>query len=403
MGETLLRYLPLLFGADALLVVAHLVWGTDRFWNLDREHNLPTWFSGIQLVLVALASLDCYEGERRSPRRLFPPAAAWAVLAPCFLYLSLDETTVIHEGVMRNEIRDLLPPDSLWISLLPWQIVFGPALAVLAALMLALFVTRFVRTPALLAPAVGGLGCWALAVFAEGLAKPVFMARGWYRAEVAIEEGLELLGATLLVLAFARYAAALRSGTGVAVVDVRGQGRRIAFATLALIGFITAAATVVVAVSLHSSTWLHRHNASQLAKRGKHAEAAVAYQEALAHSAEDADSLAGLARSMARLGRHEEALRAYDRALALRPRDAALWNGRGAALYRLDRLSDAEGSFRRAVEIRSREVRAWRNLGHVLAKQGRREEAAEAYRRALDADPGDERSRRSLERLEAGR
>lgn len=401
MSEMLLRYLPLLFAIDALLVAAHFAWGSDRFWNLDREHNLPTWFAGVQLVLVALAALDCYEGERRSGRRSFPPAWSWALLSLCFFYLSVDETTVIHEGVLRNEIRDLLPPDSLWISLLPWQLLFGPVLAVLAALMLALFVTRFARTPALLAPAVGGLCCWAAAVFVEGLAKPVFMARGWYRREVALEEGLELLGATLLLYAFARFAAALRSDAGVAVLDVRGHRRRIVLATLGLVAFIAAGGAVVAAASLRNSAWLYRHNAVQLEKRGKHAAAIVAYGKALERSSDDARSLTGIARCRAKLGRHDQAVGSYDRALALRPRDPVLWNERGVVLSRLRRPADAAASFRRATEIRPGYGPAWRNLGLVLEKQGRKEEAAEAFRRALSADPRDERSRRYLERVTA--
>ncbi|MGH7818678.1 MAG: tetratricopeptide repeat protein [Candidatus Binatia bacterium] len=400
MVGTIARYAPLLFAVDVLLVVAHLAWGGDHFWNLDKEHNLPTWFAGVQLVLVALAALDCFEVEKRSKPVSFPPAGAWALLSLSFFYLSLDETTVLHEGVLRNEIRDLLPPDSLWLSLLPWQLVFGPALAVLAALMLALFVTRFLRMPALLNAAVGGLGCWVTAVLLEGLAKPVFMARarGLYREEVALEEGFELLGATLLLVAFTRYAAALRAGTAV-IVEVRGQGRRIVLAILALVALIAAGGAAVAAVSLRSSAWLYRHNARQLEKRDKCAEAIVAYREAVARDHADGSSLAGIARCHARLGHDDRAVADYDRAIAVWPRDATLWNGRGVALSRLRRPAEAEGSFRRAAELRPGYGRAWRNLGLILEKLERCDEAAVAFRRALAADPGDGRSRRYLERL----
>jgi tetratricopeptide (TPR) repeat protein len=384
---------------DGLLVVAHIAWGAHSYWNLDKEHNLPSWYSGMQLGLLALAAFDCRDSERALHRAVFPGSWAWSVLGVAFLYLSLDEVTVIHEGVLRNEVRDWLPPQSLWISLLPWQIVFGPPLGLLALVMLSLFATRFGRHRRLLVPALAGLLCWGLAVLAEGLAKPIFMARGAYRSEVALEEGLELLGATLLLAAFARYAPQARAAK-VDLVEVRAQLRRIALASLALFAFVAVGAGAVVAASLQNSAWLYRHNGDQLEKRGKCAEALAAFGEALRRNPKDSRALAGLARCSGRLGRYEAALSWYDQALAQTPNDARLWSGRAIALYRRGDLPQAAASFRRAVEIDPRYAAAWRNLGVVLAKLGQPTEAARAYRRALAANPHDERARRLLERVE---
>lgn len=401
MAELLLRYLPVLFAADALLVVAHLALGESRFWNLDKEYNLPTWFSGVQLVLLALAALDCYERERSSHRRFFPRTGSWALLAVLFLYLSLDETTVIHEGVLRQEFRDLLPPDSLWISLLPWQILFGPLLALVALLLLALFLTRFSRTPALLRPALAGIGCWFAAILAEGLAKPLFMARGWYRYEVAVEEGFELLGATLLLVGVCRYAAALGRGP-VPAIELREQYRRFAAAAAAILAVIAIGASVVVAASLRNSAWLYRHNASQLAKQKKCSEAIVAYQKALERNPRDAATWSGLALCHYRLGDYEAGLAAYDRALELKADDARLWSYRGAILHRLGRFAEAEAAYRKAIERNPRYSRAIAQLGLVLEKQGRVPEAITAYREALRLDPRERLASRGLERLGTG-
>lgn len=402
MAETLLRYLPILFAVDGLLVVMHALRGTDRFWNLDKEHNLPTWFAGVQLVLLALAALDCHEIERGGRKRFLPPTATWALLSIAFLYLSLDETTAIHEGVLRNQVRDLFSPDSLWISLLPWQLVFGPVLAVLAVLLLGLFATRFATTRGLLVPALAGLGCWAMSVLAEGIAKPVFMAGGAYSVEVALEEGLELFGATLLLLAFCRYAAWLRLGR-VEATELREQGRRVAIAAVGVLAFIAVGVTVVVAASLRSSAWLYRHNAAQLEKRGKLAEAAVAYGAAIERNPEDWASLRGRARCNLGSSRYAEALQDLDRAVELRPADARGWQERGAALYRLGRLEEAESSYRKAVALDPRDSRGWRNLGAVLEKAGKAHDAEAAYRRALEARPGDRRAKKRLERLQGAR
>ncbi len=392
------QYVPLLFGVDAVLLAAHLTLGGSDAWNLDREHNVPTWFAGVQLVLIGLAALQCFVEERAADVSAMPPRWSWALASGFFFYLSLDETTVIHEGVLRQELRDLLPPESLWISLLPWQVVFGPFFFVAALVLLALFASRFARSPSLLRPALGGLCSWAGAVLAEGLAKPLFMAGGTYRSEVAIEEGLELLGATLLLLSFTRYAEMIGAGTA-RVVELRFDARRFAAWAFGLAGFLAIATAVVAAVSLRNSAWLYRHNASQLAKRGKHADAVVAYREALARRSDDFEALRGLARAHSRLDDHGAALDTYQRALLLRPRDARLWNGRGAALHELDRFADAEASYREAIAVSPSYARAIANLGLALEKQNRREEALAEYRRALALDPRQRLATRRLQRL----
>lgn len=360
---------------------------------------MPTWFAGVQLVLIGLAALQCFVEERAADIRTIPPGWSWALASGFFFYLSFDETTVIHEGVLRQEVRDLLPPESLWISLLPWQLVFGPLLFVAALGLLALFASRFARSPSLLRPALGGLCCWAGAVLTEGLAKPLFMAGGLYRSEVALEEGLELVGATLLLLSFTRYAEILGAGAA-RVVELRFDARRFAAWAFGLAAFLAVATAVVAAVSLRNSAWLYRHNASQLAKRGKYAEAVVAYREALARRNDDVESLRGLASALSRLDDPGAALDAYQRALSLRPRDARLWNGRGVALHDLDRFADAEACYREAIALNPYYARAAANLGLALEKQGRREEALAEYRRALALDPRQRLATKRLRRLE---
>jgi tetratricopeptide (TPR) repeat protein len=392
------RFVPLLFVIDGALLVAHVVLGGSPTWNLDREHNVPTWFAGAQLIFVALAALQCFDAERSRSPRAFPPTGAWVVAAAFFSYLSLDETTVIHEGFLRHEVRDLLPPDSLWISLLPWQIVFGPFLLIAALLLLALFASRFVRSPRLVRPALAGLGCWAAAMLAEGLAKPLFMAGGFYRTEVAIEEGFELGGATLLLLAFTRYAQMLVVG-GVPLVELRLDARRFAAWAFALVAFLTFAAAAVTGMSLQNSAWLYRHNATELAKRDKHADAIAAFQQALARDAEDVESLRGLAREHLRLDEGESALSVLERAIALRPRDARLWNAKGVALHELGRFPEAETAYREAIAASPRYTRAQANLGLAIEKQGRLEEALAQYRRVLAIEPGQRLARERLRRL----
>jgi serine/threonine protein kinase len=91
--------------------------------------------------------------------------------------------------------------------------------------------------------------------------------------------------------------------------------------------------------------------------------------------------------SLNALGRHEEALVCYNQALAIDPRDALAWNSKGNALADLVRRDEAISCYDQALAIDPRGVRAWYNKGNALAASGRYEEAISCYDRALAIDP----------------
>lgn len=74
-------------GHDSVLGLVHV-------FNLDEEHNIPTWFSSSMLFVCGLllgmvAFTKRVEGARY--------AAHWSGLSIIFLYMSLDEAIMIHE------------------------------------------------------------------------------------------------------------------------------------------------------------------------------------------------------------------------------------------------------------------------------------------------------------------
>lgn len=64
--------------------------------DVNDEHNLPTWFSGFNLLLATAALGVCtrWRSELRDPVRF-----RWAVLFWGFLFLSIDEIAGIHESI----------------------------------------------------------------------------------------------------------------------------------------------------------------------------------------------------------------------------------------------------------------------------------------------------------------
>jgi hypothetical protein len=95
---TLLVVVTVLAASSLLLQILHHETGFEvrgmRMLNLERETNVPTWVSTINLAVCALLLfLIARAGSGRGDRY----AAHWTGLCIVFLYLSLDEAGNIHE------------------------------------------------------------------------------------------------------------------------------------------------------------------------------------------------------------------------------------------------------------------------------------------------------------------
>jgi hypothetical protein len=182
-----------------------------REFSLDKEANVPSWFSSALLLtaaaVLALVALDALARNAYWGRH-------WAGLSLVFVVLSLDETAEIHERIgswLRAHLH-----------------LHGPLhyAGVVPALALALFVgvayVRFLRA----LPRLTRLGILVAAgVYIFGAAG-VEAASGWWaeghgsRSTAfllvsTIEENLEMIGTTLFILVLLSYLA--RFGRSVAL------------------------------------------------------------------------------------------------------------------------------------------------------------------------------------------
>lgn len=170
-------------------------------FSLDAEANLPTWFSSALLLtaaaLLALVAADALARRGRWARH-------WAGLSLVFVWLSLDETAAIHErigGWLRTHLS--LHGPLHYAGVIP-----------MVALVLVVGITylRFVRA----LPRVTLLGILAAAAIYITGAAGVEAASGWWAEGqsakstwllvlATLEENLEIIGATLLILVVARH------------------------------------------------------------------------------------------------------------------------------------------------------------------------------------------------------
>jgi hypothetical protein len=161
--------------------------------SLSYEHNVPTWFSSSLLLACALAA----GAIARSAARWRPH---WWGMAIAFGYVSLDEAAEIHEHLGGHL-------DTSGVLYFDWVIPAVAILGVLAAVYL-----RFM----LALPAATRLRLLLAGVVYIGGAVGMELPLGWWTERAGpdslgyalidwVEETLELVGASLAVVALVRH------------------------------------------------------------------------------------------------------------------------------------------------------------------------------------------------------
>ncbi len=194
----------LLLGAiaiEAVLIALHLLALSSgqqslvRLFHLNLERNLPTWFSSMQLFLVALALFSL-------PLSRLPATPRWQLLlfAGIFLFLSIDEFVSLHETITR------VAKSVAWVPTFnahgAWILPYCAAAIVLLLLLRKsiLWVWRADRHGFLAAAsgmalfATGAVGIELVSYYLEPASMLLLIS-------VVLEEWLEMLGSSLILYA----------------------------------------------------------------------------------------------------------------------------------------------------------------------------------------------------------
>jgi hypothetical protein len=228
--DVLKRAAVLLIVCDVLLVFAYLLdvalgypsWTFNRLVNLDAEGTVAVWYTSAKLLGVGLLFLGLGVSANQSGARrpvvdgnvysAVPPMGSKAFcgsVAVAFFALSLHELVTV--SLRRFEFLPRFSGNhGMWIPFLVVGVV-----AFLAATMRSWQrLWRGDRRGALLMGlglAMGLAGAVLLEIVSYEVIRPRD-ARALYAIEVAVEEGLEMMGASLLLIGSAHV---YRSGTGV--------------------------------------------------------------------------------------------------------------------------------------------------------------------------------------------
>jgi hypothetical protein len=170
--------------------------------DLRREGVLGAWYSSVLLLLNSMACMFVmYRRQERSWR------GTWLVVALGLLMLSADETAELHErlgvkidhlGFGAGYVPSKAPVFNWLMPAIPVAAVFGWALVVASRF----WAETHPRSRRL---ALAGLACWGGVLVAE-FAESQMVRHGMRRSLQAMtEEGLELVGSTLFLIAFLEY------------------------------------------------------------------------------------------------------------------------------------------------------------------------------------------------------
>jgi len=171
----------------------------QAFFDLNREQNVPTLYSTLQLALAAglllLLAIAAYPRDRWQSYR-------WAGLGATFAFLMSDEFCEWHEHLIGPLRRILHPGGALSFA---WVIPYSIAVCVFAA--------GFFRFCWRLAPpvrwrvAVAGVLYVGGGIGMEMVGSKLFTVYGWeslqFNVETMFEEGMEMFGVAFFIYSLA--------------------------------------------------------------------------------------------------------------------------------------------------------------------------------------------------------
>ncbi len=163
--------------------------GTIGAFDLGDEATMASWLSTTQLLVLALLCLTISWFDRQDMRPS-PATWLWRFAALVFLVMSIDEGSGMHEvfGKLMVVLFPAAPlTDRMW-GMLPY--------AILLTLVFSGTALRLRSETRLMVGVVAGGLCWIVGQTVDQLqAFPRMVS-------VAVEEGLEMLGGTVLLVTF---------------------------------------------------------------------------------------------------------------------------------------------------------------------------------------------------------
>jgi hypothetical protein len=204
-AKTLLSIVLFLVLADIAGQVSTYFFGHGRLlgfvklFDLNREGNIPSWYSSIALLLCAFLLANI-----ASLKKGFPYSAHWKALSFIFVYLSVDESAELHERL--NYLMHPLLHGSRALNV-PWLIP-GSMFVVIVLISYAKFLShlpRQIKWLFLLAGTVYVGGAVGMELIEGYLLGNSGIETFFYQMMVVVEEFSEMFGIIIFIYALLSY------------------------------------------------------------------------------------------------------------------------------------------------------------------------------------------------------
>lgn len=194
-----------LFFIDAAVIILHFLLKQKLgFFDLDKEGNLASLYSGFKLwfaatIIFLYAWLQHVRGRAR--RDVF----VWGALGAGILYIGLDDMMALHErcGFVLNNI---FGTGGFHGESFNWLFYFSPFIvAALVIFARAIFILWNEARGSAVWLCVG-IALWCASIISEFIGRKMILSVNInvpvYHSLIVIEEGLEMFGATCITIAF---------------------------------------------------------------------------------------------------------------------------------------------------------------------------------------------------------
>jgi len=170
--------------------------------DLDRETSIATYLSTLLLVAAAILAYICGRASRVNDPLNF---RHWMILSVVFVYLSIDENIGLHE-VSIEPMREMFGLSGVFTF--GWVLLAIPVVMLLGLYYIP-FLLRLPRQLAATLCVAGGLFVFG-AIGVEMLGASFYTTSNQtlvYRMFLLLEEGLEMIGVAIFLIALLRYLA----------------------------------------------------------------------------------------------------------------------------------------------------------------------------------------------------
>jgi hypothetical protein len=198
-------FFSILLLMQVVLEVMWFLYPWDFFWNLNAEKGYGTLFATAQLFvlgMVVLITARADYGESAPWSEKLP----WFMVASVYFFIGLDDCVGIHENFIA--IGGKLALDSVAFHFIhEWLWFYGPVAVVVVIFFAKFFLQRFSYSPKIIGTMFVALALWIGVLVLEGLSKKVVdpLSYDYTRILIGIEEGFEMLGATLFIIGFSKH------------------------------------------------------------------------------------------------------------------------------------------------------------------------------------------------------